>query len=764
MISRIAATMKSLSQSPGAPTTPPKKFWKVARRWENRVAALLMVLAVLGGIATYAALKEVPPLGNDPDTVIWLLNIDLIILVMLVGLIARRLVSVWSGRKRGIAGSHLHVRLVYIFSLIAAAPVIVMTIFSALFFHFGVQTWFSERVATAVNESQAVAEAYLDEHTQAIRADTLAMAGDIDRQGNFLSDNEAAFEKTIQTQSFLRNLSEAIVFDTTGRVLVRSGLTFSLEFEDIPQYAMQQAGEGDVVVMMGAGGDRVRALIKLNSLSDTFLYVGRMVDPQVLSHVSSTRRASEDYASLQSRYSDFQVTVTMIFVLVGLVLVMAATWLGLILARQLVQPIGTLISAADRVRAGDLTTRVPQEGGLQEFDYLAHAFNRMTKQIDEQQNELLEANRQMDRRRRFTETVLTGVSSGVLGLDARGIVTLANSSAHSLLEFDKKDLVGLPAGDIIPGMEDLLKKAHERSGKITQGQLSLAQKNKPKRDFLVRIGIETLNEQEIGAVVTFDDITELQSAQRKAAWADVARRIAHEIKNPLTPIQLSAERLRRKYLSQIKDDPETFSQCIETIIRHVADIERMVSEFSSFARMPEPVMKQENLEKHVRETLVLHRQAHPDIEFNFTALESPTAAYDAQQIRQAINNLIQNSVDAIHGRIEKDEDRRSGRINVLMTSYGRDEIAIVITDNGAGLPDVENPVQLAEPYVTHKLKGTGLGLAIVKKIMEDHKGNLLIGAPEWLASVKEWQDLGGATLALVMPADRIPAASGQEAA
>ncbi|MCB1532348.1 MAG: HAMP domain-containing protein, partial [Alphaproteobacteria bacterium] len=372
---------------------------------QNRLAAFLVLASIVSGIATYAALTETPPLGNDPDTVIWLLNLDFIILLALVVLVSRRLVALWSGRKRGLAGSHMHVRLVYTFSILAAAPAIIMTVFSAFFFHFGVQTWFSERVSTAINDSQAVAEAYLEEHKQVIRADTLAMANDIDRQASFFLENDEALEKLIRTQSLLRNFSEAIIFDKRGRVLARSGLTFSLEFESVPDLLIQRAEAGEVVITTGSNDDRVRALLKLNNLGrGTFLYVGRAVDAKVLSHVTATRQASKDYASLQSRYSDLQIIVVMIFVLVGLLLMMIAIWLGLVLARQMVSPISTLIKTADRVRGGDFSARVPDEGKLEEFTYLAKAFNRMTEQIQEQQTELIEANRQLDHRRRFTET------------------------------------------------------------------------------------------------------------------------------------------------------------------------------------------------------------------------------------------------------------------------------------------------------------------------------------------------------------------------
>jgi len=726
----------------------------------NRLALLLIVCGLISGFATYAALTATPPFGDDPHTVIWLLNADLIILMLLITLVAKRIVGLWSGRKRGIAGSRLHVRLVFIFSLLAATPAIIMTVFSALFLHYGIQSWFSEQVSTAVNKSQAVAEAYLAEHQQVIKADTLAMANDLDRQASFLLANPEAFGKVMQTQSLLRNLSETLVFDKSGRVMASSGLTFSLAFESLPDDALLNAGEGNVVVMTGESDDRVRALVRLNNLPEAYLFVGRMVDPVVLSYLDDTRQAVQSYEFLEQQRSKLLLTFTMIFFVVALLLLLAAVWFGLVFSRQLVVPISALISATDRVRGGDLTARVPEFDRQDEFDVLARAFNRMTSQIQEQRDELVAANRQLDHRRRFTETVLAGVSSGILGVNETGQVTLANSPASNLFEIEERDIVGRDVCDIIPELRNLLKQAYEKPDKITQAEVPYKLSNDNKRTLLMRIAVETSGDGDKDAVITFDDITELQSAQRKAAWADVARRIAHEIKNPLTPIQLSAERLRRKYLAQISVDPETFSKCTDTIIHHVGDIGRMVNEFSAFARMPEPVMNTENLTTHLRDMLILQQQAHQDIVFNMAGMNGarqPLYAYvDSQQIRQAMTNIIQNAIDSIEGRIEKQKKlsgkAKLGHIDILLTVREKtNEIVICVMDNGLGLPKNEDPASLTEPYVTHKEKGTGLGLAIVKKIMEDHKGRIILGAPDWLREIKGWHDMGGATVSLIVP-------------
>ena len=710
----------------------------------SRLAILLAVAGVVSGAATYGALRATPPFGDDPNTVIWLLNLDLIILLVFGTLVGRRLAMLWSGRRQGQAGSHLHVRLVSIFSLLATVPAILMTIFAAFFLHFGVQGWFSERVSTAVNESQAVAEAYLQEHMQVIRADVLAMANDLDRQAPLLLVNPEAFDKLVRTQSLLRDLSEVIVFDTVGRVLARSGLTYMLSMDSIPADALPKAEAGDVVVMTGGADDRVRALVKLNNFSHTYLFVSRMVDPVVLSHVTDTRKAVSEYERLEGQRSGLQVKITMIFIIIAMLLLFAAIWAGLMFARQLVLPIGSLISAAERVRAGDLMARVENFNRHDEFDTLGNAFNRMTSQIQEQRDELIAANRQLDQRRHFIEAVLAGVSAGILGVDRRGRIMLANASAAHLFGRQEEDLAGRNISAVLPDILPLLDKVMAQPVKeISQAQIPYTGKDGSKRTLLVRIAVEPEGAGDTGAVLTFDDITELQSAQRKAAWADVARRIAHEIKNPLTPIQLSAERLKKKYLKQISDDPDTFSQCTDTIIHHVGDIGRMVNEFSAFARMPEPVMKPGNLATLVRETVVLQKQAHPAIKFEVTDDgRQLQTQFDVQQIRQVLTNIIQNAIDSLSARPE------NGRIKIVMgRRSGSNEMYIAISDNGPGFPKNEDLSRLTEPYVTHKEKGTGLGLAIVKKIMDDHHGRLILGVPEWLNDLEINE---GATVVLVL--------------
>ncbi len=726
-------------------------IWAARAGLANKLAILLTVAALAAGVATYLALTESPALGGDADTVYLLLNLDLAILLLLSLVIGRRILLLWLRRRRGIAGSRLHAQLVALFSVLAVAPAIIVAAFSALVFYLGVQSWFSERVSTAINESLSVAQAYLAEHQQTLRADALSMANDLNREMPRLVDDSPFFNQMVSTQAILRGLSEALIFDRSGRTLARSNLTFTLQFEQISDNLLEQARQGDVVLLTNEADDRVRALIQLDRFVDTYLLIGRLVEPQVIGHMVRSQGAVAEYQQLESRRSTIQITFTLIYVVVAVLLMLVAVWIGLVFADTLVTPIGALIGAAERVRAGDLTARVEAPAKGDELGKLSRAFNRMTSQLESQQRELIEANRQLDLRRRFTETVLAGVSAGVLGLDENTRINLPNRSATELLGLSLEALAGQTLTDVVPEMSDLMAQSRRRPTKLVEGQV-IIQRGTVRRTLLVRIAPERVQGEVRGYVVTFDDVSELLSAQRKAAWADVARRIAHEMKNPLTPIQLSAERLKRKYLKQIESDPETFVTCTDTIIRQVGDIGRMVDEFSSFARMPAPVIQTEDIAQIVEQAVFLQRNAHRRIEFVVsTPPEPPMVQCDARLVSQALTNLLQNAVDAITGARDGGAGRQpKGRVDIGLSTD--DTTAIVtVEDNGPGLP-AEDRDRLTEPYVTTRSRGTGLGLAIVKKIMEDHGGRLLLAD----------RDGGGARVQLVFQSPEGAAAANRK--
>jgi two-component system nitrogen regulation sensor histidine kinase NtrY len=545
----------------------------------------------------------------------------------------------------------------------------------------------------------------------------------------------------LAAQAAMRGLTEAAVLDRRGTMVARTGLTFALGFEDVSQDALRRTNQGEVVIMTNDQDERVRALVRLGELNDLYLYVGRFIEPRVLAHRDEVHLAAAQYERLEGQRSGFQITFAVIYILVALLFLAAAISIGIHFAAQLADPISRLMGAAERIRAGDLTARVPEGEKDDELVSLSRAFNRMTYQIQSQQRELIEANRQLDERRRFTETVLTGVSAGVIGLDRDGRINLPNRSASALLGVDLDQSIGEDLAEVAPEMAGLFEEATRRPGRRAQGQVQLA-RNNSTRTLLVRITAEQDEAGVSGFVVTFDDITELLSAQRKAAWADIARRIAHEIKNPLTPIQLSAERLRRKYLKDIKKDPETFRICTDTIVRHVEDIGRLVDEFSSFARMPAPVLKPEDLTTIVEQAVFLQRTAHPEMAFETSFASRPvTLRCDARLVSQALINIVKNAIESIEGRIVEGHSSPAGWISVAVgESEGR--VSIAVEDNGKGLPQHDRE-RLTEPYVTTRAKGTGLGLAIVKKIMEDHEGELVL----------EDREAGGARVTLVFAGD-----------
>src|SRR5215472_2287378 len=703
----------------------------------RKVAASLAMAAVASGIATYLVLTGAPPLGPDRVVVLPLLSLDLLLLLALAVLVTKRLVEMLASRRRGLAGSRLQVRLVVLFSLIAVLPTIIVAVFSYLFFSFGIESWFSDKVRTAISESVEVADAYVKEHTQAIRADALGMANSLAEYAGTMAISPQDLVQALTIQASMRGLTEAAIIDSKGNMLARTGLAFALGFEDVKPEAIRRANDGEVVILTDNEEERVRALVSLGGFSGLYLYVGRFIEPKVLAHRRETQLAAEQYEQLEGKRAGVQITFSVIFILLAMLFLVAAVSIGISIAAQLADPISRLVGAAQRVGAGDLSVRVPEGRKDDEMTSLSRAFNRMTDQIQSQQQELIEANRELDERRRFTETVLTGVTAGVIGLDREGRIYLPNRSASPLIGIDLEQAVGENLAEVVPAMAPLLDEAIRRPDRIAQAQLQILA-GSSTHTLLVRIAAEHDEEGIGGFVVTFDDITELLSAQRKAAWADIARRIAHEIKNPLTPIQLSAERLRRNYLKEIKKDPDTFRICTDTIVRHVEDIGRMVDEFSSFARMPAPVLKPEDMTAIVERAVFLERTAHSEITFEVNFTSRPIMVRcDSRLTSQAVINIVKNAVEAIEARIVESGKNPPGRIAVSVDADAGKTV-VTVEDNGKGLPK-RGRERLTEPYVTTRSKGTGLGLAIVKKIMEDHQGELLL----------EDAEAGGARVRLV---------------
>ena len=686
----------------------------------------LAVTAVALGIVTFVLLAGGSPFGpTRPGQIVAMVLASAGVLLLLAASLASRLVRVWAERRRGSAGAKLHVRLVLLFAGVAVVPALIVAAFAAVFFNLGIQAWFSDRVRSTLEASLVASRAWLDQHRDEIRVDALAMAADLNRAAQlFLPGNQPAFERLLATQASIRGLSEAVVFEPElGRVLAQAGFLATGVIEAPPGWALEQVRMGEVAVIPGESDARVRAIATLDYPAGMLLMIGRPLDGSVLEHMRTTEIAFQEYDALDRNRGSLQVTFALIFACAALLVLLAAVLVGLVIANQMARPIARLITAAERVRGGDLSTRVEEGTQDDELATLSRAFNRMTNQLSAQRGELMEAYRQIDERRRFTETVLSGVSAGVVGLDAEGHINLPNRSASLLLGLDLDAAIGLSLARVVPEFAALIAEMRDQPERARTAEIPLGT-GAQHRTLIARIGAETERGRVSGYVLTFDDITELQSAQRKAAWSDVARRIAHEIKNPLTPIMLSAERLKRKYLKEITSDPETFRSLTDTIVRQVGDIGRMVDEFSAFARMPQPVMRSENLGQVVREALVLQQAAHPEIRYaTDIPASTPRLSLDRRLIGQALTNLLQNAADAVAA-----VPRAEGEANAIDIRVEQldGHVAVVVEDNGLGLPGGEERARLTEPYVTHKPKGTGLGLAIVKKIMEDHGGRLLL--------------------------------------
>lgn len=725
-------------------------LWSRLRRLdlERRLALLLAVAAVIAGLVTYLEISTAPPHGPSIGRVVLLLQLDLVLLLLLGLVIGRRLVRLFLERRRGLGGSRLHGRLVLLFALVALAPTLVVSSFSVAFLASGLEAWFSGRVHTALANSLRVARAYLDEHRANIRADALAMAADLNRDLPFYVDDPVHLQQLLDAQAALRALGEAVIFDATGAVVARSGLSFTFDTSRLPLTELERADAGEVVVLTSNADDRVRALLRLQGLGRLYLVVGRFVDPQVLAFVERTQEVVGEYEAMQRERSQIQIASALIFAVVALLLLLSAIWTGMNFADRLAAPLYRLIAAAERVSAGDLMARVPEGEADDEIESLSRTFNRMTAQLAQQQRALVLANEQLDVRRRFTEAVLEGVSAGVLGLDAMRRIVLPNRQAEKLLGCEG-GTQGQPVDRVFPELLPLLAELSPDSERIER-QLVI-ERGGQHHVLLVRLAAQRDAGTVVGYVVTFDDITELITAQRQAAWAEVARRIAHEIKNPLTPIRLSAERLSRRFGRQIaQEDRTAFENAVATIIRQVDTIGRMVGEFSAFASMPAPVMREESLIALVREAVLLQQNAWPAIRF---VCDLPDAEVrlvcDPEKIAQALTNLLKNAVEALM------EHPPAGTPEVqVRVVVGDSSVAVEVRDNGPGLPEGDRH-RLFEPYVTTKPRGSGLGLAIVRKIMEEHEGRVELGDVPG----------GGAIARIVLPtrpAVSLPARAGAE--
>jgi two-component system, NtrC family, nitrogen regulation sensor histidine kinase NtrY len=680
-------------------------------------------VALLSAFATFVVLAGLTPINPTNDVVVTLLGVNALAVLLLLGIIGREVWHILQARRRGKAAARLHVQIVALFSIIAALPAVLVAVVASVTLDRGLDQLFSVRTRSVMENSLIVADAYIREHAQSIRADTDAMAIDVSRAKPLFDQDRERFRQFFTAQASLRDLPTAMMIAGDDTVILTADIKLPPEFEPPavpPPETLAKAVEGLPQVGFLSDANYVGAVTKLHGYDNTYLYVARFIDPQVLAQIRETQTGIAQYANLEARRLGVQIAFGLMYTVIALTVLLSAVWIGFAFANRLVAPIRRLIGAADIVSTGNLHVQVPVRQSEGDLAQLGATFNKMTQELRTQRNDIVRARDLIDSRRRFTEAVLAGASAGVIGVDGKGCISILNRSAEKLVGCSEVDALGRQLEEIAPELKEFIDPARGGGQRLIQGHTTI-NRNGRDRTVSVRVTTEQSADPAHGYVVTLDDITALVSAQRTAAWADIARRIAHEIKNPLTPIQLSAERLRRKYGKVITEDRAVFEQCTDTIVRQVDDIRRMVDEFSRFARMPKPVMAPEDVADTVRQVVFLQRVGNADIDIEVDIAQDPLPAqFDRRLISQGLTNIVKNAAEAIAAAPADPAVR--GRIHVTAARDGTD-IVIDVVDNGIGLPK-ENRSRLLEPYVTTREKGTGLGLAIVGKILEEHGGRI----------------------------------------
>ena len=690
------------------------------RRFRNGVTFGLVLLGPVLALITFLVLGPLDQGASAPSLRLVLLA-DLVYVLVIAALVLSQIARLVAARRAKSAGSRLHLRLTGAFALLALIPTVTVAVFAGLTVNIGLEGWFSERVSSVVGASLAAAEAYEAEQRSDLSTDAQALALYIDRvrASQSIGDRQVLTEGQLQVQ---RGLREAYLIDGTGELRARGDRSYLFDFErPIPEDIVFAIDQG-IQIIEDWPNNEFRALVPLASFVDRFLYVSRDVDGEILSLLDETQQTVLLYQQLESERGRVLFEFGLIYLGFALILILAAIWLGLWFAERLSGPVGRLTGAAQRVGAGDLDVQVLEEDGDDEIAMLSRYFNQMTKQLKGQRTALLNNTEQVERRGRLFDSVLSSVTSGVVGVDPEGKITFVNRSGVRLLNWSEgRDTV--PLAVAVPEFAALFALLKAGPMEVTQGEVKVTRDGRLE-NLLVRMSTRRSDNARLeGYVIAFDDVTDLVSAQRMAAWGDVARRIAHEIKNPLTPIQLSAERIKRKFAPKLGEDSDSLEQMTDVIVRQTGDLRRIVDEFSKFARMPEPDCKDHDLVKIVRDAVLLQRSGQPGVEIVDDLPAHPVfASLDATMISQALMNLIKNAGEAIDILLKKGApNRHLPRIEVAMREDTSGAV-ITICDNGVGLP--EDRARLFEPYVTTRDEGTGLGLPIVKKIIEEHGGTL----------------------------------------
>ncbi len=726
--------------------------WRRSRRVQNASTLGLVILGpILAGL-TYTVLGPLDQGGSAPALRIILLT-DLVYVLVVAALVLQRVAQMVAARRNKSAGSKLHLRLTGVFALLALIPTVTVAVFSVLTINIGLEGWFSERVQNVLGSSLSAAQAYEDEHRQELTRDGQGLAAflDLEREKTFfMSDGQIRQALGRVQPQIERGLTEAFVIDGAGDIKARGARSYEFGYERPLPADFDVAIADGITIVEDYANNEFRALIPLTAFVDRYLYVTRAVDGNILALLDETKETVALYEQLENERGRLLFEFGLLYLGFAVILILAAIWLGLWFAERLSKPVGRLVVASQRVGSGDLDMRVIEEDGDDEIALLGKYFNQMTTQLKAQRDTLLDNTRQIERRRRLFDSVLGSVTSGVVGLDPQGRVTFANRSAQRLLP--KAPLTEDATISVaVPEFASLFETLRTEGREVIQEQINLVRGGK-QETLLVRMAVRRTDEAALeGYVVAFDDVTDLVSAQRMAAWGDVARRIAHEIKNPLTPIQLSAERIKRKFRAKLGDDADALDQMTDVIVRQTNDLRRIVDEFSKFARMPEPDRISNDLTTLVRDAVTLQEAGQPEVRLTADLPQGAVMAdVDATMISQALTNLIKNAGEAIESLTEKGAPvgfRPEIRIALLVQGPAA---TITISDNGIGLP--HDRARLFEPYVTTRAKGTGLGLPIVKKIIEEHGGTL------WLedAAIFDGNAHAGAMAVITLPV--IPAA------
>jgi len=748
--------------TPSILTAPLRRRTFEFSKFVRTAGYVAVAIALAVSCATFFVLMGLTPVAPTQGVVLTVLIVNGLLVAFLIFVIGWEIGTLVSARRRGRAAARLHIRIVTLFSVVAATPAILVAVVASITLDRGLDNWFSTRTRAIVETSATIAQAYMDSQAAAFDRDIRAIAGEIERARPLLVDDPDRFQTFLTDVADSRGLPGVFLVKGDGSAIAQARIGSQGNYPPPPPSALTEAAAQPAEPALIAPGstNMIGGIVKLAGYDDVFLYALRAIDPKVLRYLQMTTDGVNEYRALEATRFGIQLAFGILYLGVSLVVLLSAIWLGLGFANRLVTPIRRLIDAAKQVSQGNLSVHVPARRSEGDLGALSETFNTMTSQLRNQRAELLAASEQIDSRRRFTEAVLSGVTAGVIGVDAEARIRIANRTALRLLGLKEAPAEGRPVTELLPELAAVVA-ASVRDGRPEHSdQVTLARGGR-ERIINVRVTTEVADGEARGYVITLDDITDLVTAQRSSAWADVARRIAHEIKNPLTPIQLSAERLRRKFGKAITEDRPIFDQCTDTIIRQVGDIGRMVDEFSSFARMPKPAFETRNLSDSIREAVFLLEVAHPEIDFTVNLPAEPLLGrFDARLMGQALANIVKNGTEAIAAVAP--EERGKGRIVVTGRTDG-DSIIVDVMDNGIGFP-AEHRHRLLEPYMTTREKGTGLGLAIVTKIIEDHRGRVeLLDASDVEAGARGalfriiLPRLGDAQRPAVAPGEAVPA-------